>query len=275
MFDDNNQGQDAQDNQNPVPSTAPATPAASANTGFSGNTIDNTPGSMAPITPLTTADDSNPALPPSDSSTTPGGQPPLRDEPLTSSDSGSSMPEPTAGDAVGPPPALPEPINDTPADAPVNSDADAPANETSTDDDTPASGEPNFDLPELPAEGSDDDDPTDDSADSSPDSSDNNVEDDESSSSSSGNSPDLNEIKQQALQQLSPLVSHLDQTPEEKFHTTMMMIQATDDESLIPDAYQTAQKITDEKAKAQALLELVNEVNYFLHREKDNNNSNS
>src|SRR5579885_286417 len=35
-------------------------------------------------------------------------------------------------------------------------------------------------------------------------------------------SDDLLNIKQQALQQLSPLVGHLDQTPEEKFRTTMM-----------------------------------------------------
>jgi len=76
-------------------------------------------------------------------------------------------------------------------------------------------------------------------------------------------SDDLASIKQQALQQLSPLVSHLDQTPEEKFRTTMMMIQASDDQSLIKSAYDAAQAITDEKARAQALLAVVNEINYF------------
>src|ERR1019366_7766325 len=45
-------------------------------------------------------------------------------------------------------------------------------------------------------------------------------------------SGDLLEIKQNALLQLSPLVSHLDQSPEEKFRTLMMMIQASDDQSL-------------------------------------------
>ncbi len=77
-------------------------------------------------------------------------------------------------------------------------------------------------------------------------------------------------IKQQALQQLSPLVSHLDQTPEEKFRTTMMMIQASDDQSLIKTAYESAQKITDEKARAQALLDIVNEINYFTQQQKSN-----
>jgi hypothetical protein len=74
---------------------------------------------------------------------------------------------------------------------------------------------------------------------------------------------DLLRIKQDALKQLSPLVSHLDQSPEEKFRTTMMMIQAADDQALIKDAYEAAQNITDEKARAQALLDIVNEINYF------------
>ncbi|SRR6266568_2793206 len=74
---------------------------------------------------------------------------------------------------------------------------------------------------------------------------------------------DLLGIKQQALQQLTPLVGHLDQSPEEKFRTTMMMIQASDNEALIKDAYEAAQNITDEKTRAQALLDIVNEINYF------------
>lgn len=74
---------------------------------------------------------------------------------------------------------------------------------------------------------------------------------------------DLLDIKQHALQELSPLVSHLDQTPEEKFRTTMMMIQASDDQSLVKDAYDAAKQITDEKTRAQALLDVVNEINYF------------
>jgi hypothetical protein len=74
---------------------------------------------------------------------------------------------------------------------------------------------------------------------------------------------DLLDIKQHALQQLTPLVDHLDQTPEEKFRTTMMMIQGSDNQSLIKDAYGAAQQISDEKARAQALLDVVNEINYF------------
>jgi hypothetical protein len=74
---------------------------------------------------------------------------------------------------------------------------------------------------------------------------------------------DLISIKQEALHQLKPLVGHLDQTPEEKFRTTMMMIQASDDQSLIGEAYEAAKGISDEKVRAQALLDVVNEINYF------------
>ena len=76
----------------------------------------------------------------------------------------------------------------------------------------------------------------------------------------------LMDLKQEALQSLQPLVTHLDQTPEEKFKTTMMLIQATDNPSLVKEAYETANQITDEKARAQALLDVVNEINYFTHK---------
>ena len=74
---------------------------------------------------------------------------------------------------------------------------------------------------------------------------------------------DLLDIKQKALQELTPLVHHLDQDPLEKFQTTMMMIQASDDQSLLNEAYTSAQAIKDDKAKAQALLDIVKEINYF------------
>ena len=74
---------------------------------------------------------------------------------------------------------------------------------------------------------------------------------------------DLMSIKQDALQQLKPLVGHLEQTAEEKFRTTMMMIQASDDQSLIPTAFAAAKTIADDKVRAQALLDVVNEINYF------------
>lgn len=81
-------------------------------------------------------------------------------------------------------------------------------------------------------------------------------------------SDDLIDLKQKALQQLSPLVDHLDQNPEEKFRTTMMLIQASDNQALLKTAYEAAQQIPDEKTRAQALLDVVNEINYFTQQEE-------
>lgn len=99
------------------------------------------------------------------------------------------------------------------------------------------------------------------------------IDDNTSPSAAAQDEPASNDnlasIKQAALQQLSPLINHLDQSPEDKFRTTMMMIQAADDQSLIDTAYQAAQQISDEKAKAQALLDVVNEINYFTQHTAD------
>jgi hypothetical protein len=77
---------------------------------------------------------------------------------------------------------------------------------------------------------------------------------------------ELNDIKDQALKQLSPLVGKLEQNPEEKFKTLMMLIQASDNHDLIKEAYESANKIEDETIKAQALLSIVNEINYFTQQ---------
>jgi len=97
----------------------------------------------------------------------------------------------------------------------------------------------------------------DDSHDSSPDSSDD------------GTNDDLLDIKKEALDELSPLIDHLEQNSEEKFRTTMMMIQASDNKSLVPQAFQAAKEIQDDKKRAQALLDIVNEINYFTHKSND------
>ncbi len=79
---------------------------------------------------------------------------------------------------------------------------------------------------------------------------------------------DLVAIKQQALQDLSPIIDHLEQSPEERFHITMMMLQATDDQNLVKQAYEAARAITDEKKRAKALLDVVNEITYFTQQKE-------
>jgi hypothetical protein len=77
---------------------------------------------------------------------------------------------------------------------------------------------------------------------------------------------DLVVVKTKALNELFPLIDKLDQTPDERFRTLMMMIQASDNQHLVEAAYEAAHSISDEKARAQALLDVVNEINYFTHQ---------
>ena len=77
---------------------------------------------------------------------------------------------------------------------------------------------------------------------------------------------DLVEIKKGALKELSPLLDELDKTPEEKLNILMMTIQASDDQSLIPQAFDTAKKIDNKKTRAEAMLNIINEINYFTKK---------
>lgn len=86
-----------------------------------------------------------------------------------------------------------------------------------------------------------------------------------------GSLDDLVGIKQSALEQLAPLVGQLELPPADKFKTFMMLIQASDNQNLIPKAYEAAQAIQDEQLRAQALLDIVNEINYFTQQKKSSN----
>ena len=157
-------------------------------------------------------------------------------------------------DATLPQPTLPQVQDDSAAAEPVEADTD----------DT-AAPVPDFPEPELPAT---------DEVESTPSDTENllpSTATPDAVPPSADNGEALLGIKQEALTQLSPLVDHLDQTPEEKFHTTMMMIQASDDQSLIPQAFEAAKQITDDKARAQALLDIINEINYFTQHQSATN----
>lgn len=91
---------------------------------------------------------------------------------------------------------------------------------------------------------------------------------DSSTPAPSDDSGDLDSIRSEALQELAPLVSELDQEPEEKYRTLMMIIQSSDNQSLIKQAYEAAESIKDKKARAEALLTIVHEINYFTGKDK-------
>ena len=79
---------------------------------------------------------------------------------------------------------------------------------------------------------------------------------------------DLSSIKKDALNDLRPLVGKLDIAPEEKFDTYLLLIRSTDDKTLIEPAYAAAQAITDEARKAQALLDVIKEIDYLSNPAK-------
>ncbi len=81
-------------------------------------------------------------------------------------------------------------------------------------------------------------------------------------------SADLDEIKLAALKELQPLMGKVDLPAEEKFDTYLMLIRSTDDKSLIAPAHVAAQNISDEKRKAEALLEIIKEIDYLSRKEQ-------
>lgn len=76
-------------------------------------------------------------------------------------------------------------------------------------------------------------------------------------------SDDLATIKNEALQELRPLVDKLNLESEEKFDTYLLLLRSTDDKTLIPAAYEAAHSITDESRRAQALLDIIKEIDFL------------
>lgn len=73
----------------------------------------------------------------------------------------------------------------------------------------------------------------------------------------------LDSIKKDALSELRPLVDKLTLPADEKFDTLLLIIRSTDDQSLIPAAHDAAKGIEDEGKRAQALLDIIKEIDYF------------
>lgn len=131
-------------------------------------------------------------------------------------------------------------FEETPAPAPVApqaQDIPQPAEDT-TQPEEPQSAAPAFTMPSLPSTPQD------------------------------TASSDLSDIKASALSELRPLIDHVDLPAEEKFDTYLMLIRSTDDPSLIAPAHAAAQGIADEKQKAEALLDVIKEIDYLSHKDQ-------
>ncbi len=73
----------------------------------------------------------------------------------------------------------------------------------------------------------------------------------------------LSDVKQQAIVELRPLVDKLNLSPEEKFDTLLLLIRSTDDKTLIAPAHDAAKEIADETKRAQALLDIIKEIDFL------------
>lgn len=70
-------------------------------------------------------------------------------------------------------------------------------------------------------------------------------------------------VKRQALAALAPLLGSLQTNPERKFEICMSAMRFTDDASLAAVALDAALAIEDNGPKAEALVELINEIDYL------------
>lgn len=73
----------------------------------------------------------------------------------------------------------------------------------------------------------------------------------------------LEVVKQQALGELRPLVDKLKVEPDEKFDIYLLLLRSTDDKDLIAPAHEAAKAIPDESKRAQALLDVIKEIDFL------------
>ncbi len=76
----------------------------------------------------------------------------------------------------------------------------------------------------------------------------------------------LETIKKDALNELRPLVDKLTVPPEEKFDTYLLLLRSTDDTTLIAPAHEAAKAIPDEARRAQALLDVIKEIDFLTNK---------
>ncbi len=148
----------------------------------------------------------------------------------------STSTDTAGGDAAVPTPPMP-PMPEAPAAPAADGEADStlPAPQAAGDDATmPTPPTPMPDAPAQPA-----------------------------APASTSASPELDAIKQQALGELRPLVDKLDVSPEEKFDTYLLLLRSTDDKELIAPAHEAAKSIEDEARRAQALLDIIKEIDFL------------
>lgn len=144
---------------------------------------------------------------------------------------------PVPGDqAATPAPAAPAPAMPDPIDEPPTLGMSLPQPEGSEPEETPTVQKPHEpkDEPKKPA-----------------------------TNATAAGSSELDKLKASALEELRPLVGKLSLPADEKFDTLLLIIRSTDDQSLLDEAHAAAKEITDDTKRAQALLDIIKEIDYF------------
>ena len=72
-----------------------------------------------------------------------------------------------------------------------------------------------------------------------------------------GGNAKLVSVKKDALKELVPLLDKTELSDEKKFEVYEDVINDSGDKSMIPKALEVARKLTDEKAKAEALIKVI------------------
>lgn len=71
---------------------------------------------------------------------------------------------------------------------------------------------------------------------------------------------ELSDVKKNMISDLIPLMDKVELTPEKKFAFYKEVIDAKNDKNLVPEAYAVAKTLTDDAAKAEALLYLIDKA---------------
>ena len=77
---------------------------------------------------------------------------------------------------------------------------------------------------------------------------------------------DYDDLRKKALVDLRPVIDKIELEDGETFDVLLLLIRETDDETLLPRVYEAARKIRDESRRAQALLDVIKETDYFKNR---------
>lgn len=83
------------------------------------------------------------------------------------------------------------------------------------------------------------------------------------SSLTASESSELDGIKVEALNELRPLMDKLNVSPEEKYDIYLLLLRSTDDKELIAPAHDAAKAIEDDTRRAQALLDIIKEIDFL------------